>query len=182
MGSAPPLGLCGALFPLVLLGLAAYLYPRVGSEFLPKVDDGRVMVKLKLPAGTSVGETDRILHRVEARLQGLPEIQSMFTMAGGTDCGGWRLTRLPRRRSGYSASVQGQALAQHSLSRRSSRWSSKPWRPEGEDAGDADETQGNSPGWAAGCRGQGAGSEIMPDLPEFAQQAAADRRRNPTRG
>ncbi len=71
-----------ALF-LVLLGLAAYLYPRVGSEFLPKVDDGRVMVKLKLPAGTSVGETDRILHRVEARLQGLPEIQSMFTMAGG---------------------------------------------------------------------------------------------------
>ncbi len=71
-----------ALF-LVLLGFAARLYPGVGSEFLPKVDDGRVMVKLKLPAGTSVGETDRILHRVEAQLQGLPEIQSMFTMAGG---------------------------------------------------------------------------------------------------
>ncbi len=68
---------------LVLLGLAACLYPRVGSEFLPKVDDGRVMVKLKMPAGTSVGETDRILALVEKQVAGLPEIQSVFTMAGG---------------------------------------------------------------------------------------------------
>jgi hydrophobic/amphiphilic exporter-1 (mainly G- bacteria), HAE1 family len=68
---------------LAALGYAAHLYPNVGSEFLPKVDDGRVMVKLKMPAGTSVGETDRILARVEEQVSGLPEIQSLFTMAGG---------------------------------------------------------------------------------------------------
>lgn len=68
---------------LLLLGFAAHLYPGVGSEFLPKVDDGRVMVKLKMPAGTSVGETDRILARVEDLVKDAPGIQSVFTMAGG---------------------------------------------------------------------------------------------------
>lgn len=56
---------------------------RTGSEFLPQPDDGRVMVKLKMPAGTAVSETDRILAAVEQQLQGLPEIESVFTMAGG---------------------------------------------------------------------------------------------------
>jgi hydrophobic/amphiphilic exporter-1 (mainly G- bacteria), HAE1 family len=54
-----------------------------GSEFLPQPDDGRVMVKLKMPAGTSVVETDRILAAVEQQVQGQPEIESVFTMAGG---------------------------------------------------------------------------------------------------
>jgi len=61
------------------LGLAA----RVGSEFLPKVDDGRVMVKVMMPSGTSVGEVDHILKQLEAQLQGLTEIESTFTLAGG---------------------------------------------------------------------------------------------------
>lgn len=68
---------------MALVGYAVHLYPRIGSEFLPKVDDGRVMVKLKMPAGTSVGETDRILANVEKQVAGLPEIESVFTMAGG---------------------------------------------------------------------------------------------------
>ena len=68
---------------IALAGYGAWLLPRVGSEFLPKVDDGRVMVKLKMPAGTAVGETDRILARVEDQLRGLPEISNVFVMAGG---------------------------------------------------------------------------------------------------
>jgi hydrophobic/amphiphilic exporter-1 (mainly G- bacteria), HAE1 family len=55
----------------------------VGSEFLPKVDDGRVMVKVMMPAGTSVAEVDRILGAVEERIAGLPEVESVFTLAGG---------------------------------------------------------------------------------------------------
>ena len=70
------------LFVAVLIGgiLGA---GRVGSEFFPKLDDGRVMVKLRMPAGTSVGETDRVLARVEDQVRGLSEIESVFTMAGG---------------------------------------------------------------------------------------------------
>lgn len=63
--------------------VALWMNASVGSEFLPKVDDGRVMVKLKMPAGTSVGETDRILAKVEEQLIGLPEVDRVFTMAGG---------------------------------------------------------------------------------------------------
>ncbi|MFW5636504.1 MAG: efflux RND transporter permease subunit, partial [Thermodesulfobacteriota bacterium] len=64
---------CGGLF------LAA----ETGSEFLPKVDDGRVMVKLKMPSGTAVGEVDTILKQLEEKLRDLPEIDSIFTLAGG---------------------------------------------------------------------------------------------------
>lgn len=73
-----------ALGLFVVIGaLALTMKSSVGSEFLPKIDDGRVMVKLKMPAGTSVGETDRILAKVEEQLVGLPEIDRVFTMAGG---------------------------------------------------------------------------------------------------
>ncbi|MFP4459019.1 MAG: efflux RND transporter permease subunit [Candidatus Zixiibacteriota bacterium] len=69
-------------FTLFFIG-GLFLARLTGSEFLPKPDDGRVMVKLKMPAGTAVGETDRILANVEKQLEDLPEIKSMFTLAGG---------------------------------------------------------------------------------------------------
>jgi len=68
---------------LCVFALSAFLAVRVGSEFLPALDDGRVMVKVKMPAGTSVAETDRILAQIEKQLTGLPEIESVFTLAGG---------------------------------------------------------------------------------------------------
>lgn len=69
-------------FILVLAG-AVLLAPRLGSEFLPTMDDGRVMVKLNLPTGASVAETDKVLSQIEAGLAGDPLIESFFTMAGG---------------------------------------------------------------------------------------------------
>ena len=68
---------------LAFFGLGLWLAARTGTEFLPKLDDGRVMVKLKMPSGTSVGEVDRILGRVEDQLRDLPEIGSMFRLSGG---------------------------------------------------------------------------------------------------
>ncbi len=75
-------GIVLLIFSLLLVS-AFILLPRLGSEFFPKMDDGRVMVKLKMPAGTSVAETDRILSVVEKQVRDLPEVQSIFTMAGG---------------------------------------------------------------------------------------------------
>jgi len=68
---------------LVAFGTGLWLASHIGTQFLPKLDDGRIMVKLKMPSGTSVGEVNRILTRVENRLEGLPEIDSMFKLAGG---------------------------------------------------------------------------------------------------
>jgi hydrophobic/amphiphilic exporter-1 (mainly G- bacteria), HAE1 family len=71
------------LAALALFGTGIWLATRTGTEFLPKLDDGRVMVKLKMPSGTSLAEVDRILMQVENRLHGLPEIASMFRLSGG---------------------------------------------------------------------------------------------------
>jgi hydrophobe/amphiphile efflux-1 (HAE1) family protein len=63
--------------------MAALLFTLLGSEFLPAVDDGRVLVKVKLPTGASVQETDRILQEIEGRIANDPLIESYFTLAGG---------------------------------------------------------------------------------------------------
>ena len=52
---------------LLLFAGSVAVIPRVGSEFLPKLDDGRVMVKVKMPTGVSVVETDRALRKIEEK-------------------------------------------------------------------------------------------------------------------
>lgn len=69
-------------FVVILIG-AGLLSTRLGSEFLPRMDDGRIMVKVKLPTGTSVEQTDQALRQAEAKLSGDLLIQSMFTLVGG---------------------------------------------------------------------------------------------------
>ena len=71
-----------AVFLLVVAG-AVMLSGRLGGEFLPLIDDGRIMVKVKMPTGASVSETDRVLRKVEGQIVGDPLIQSTFTLAGG---------------------------------------------------------------------------------------------------
>jgi len=68
---------------LLLFVASLFLLSQVGSELLPKVDDGRVMVKVIMPAGTAVGEMDRILAAIEEKVRELPEIASVFSLAGG---------------------------------------------------------------------------------------------------
>ncbi|MFP4075771.1 MAG: efflux RND transporter permease subunit [Halochromatium sp.] len=71
-----------ALF-LILVAGALALSGRLGGEFLPLIDDGRVMVKVKMPTGTAVVETDRVVRGIEAQIQGDPVIESTFALAGG---------------------------------------------------------------------------------------------------
>jgi len=61
-------------FVILLFG-AVLLAPFLGSEFLPQIDDGRVVVKVKLPTGTPVGETNKLLSQVEAKLVGDADIE-----------------------------------------------------------------------------------------------------------
>ncbi len=59
------------------------LMARTGSEFLPKLDDGRIKVKVMMPSGTSMSKVDEILARLESELANTREIESIFTLAGG---------------------------------------------------------------------------------------------------
>jgi len=74
--------LVASVFLLLLVGTVALL-GRLGGEFLPLIDDGRIMVKVKMPTGTSVVETDRILRTIESQIQGEPLIESIFCLSGG---------------------------------------------------------------------------------------------------
>ena len=67
----------------VVLVAAVVLLGFLGSEFLPQMDDGRIIIKVVSPTGTSVAETDRILKEIEQRVGNDEDIESMFTLTGG---------------------------------------------------------------------------------------------------
>jgi len=67
---------------LVVLG-AVFLLGRLGSEFLPQMDDGRIMIKVKLPTGAALAETDQILRRIEQAIGQDELIESSYALVGG---------------------------------------------------------------------------------------------------
>jgi HAE1 family hydrophobic/amphiphilic exporter-1 len=74
----------GVIFLVFIIFVVSWLLiTQIGSEFLPKLDDGRVMIKVMMPSGTAVEEMDQILARLESQIEGIPEIESTFTLAGG---------------------------------------------------------------------------------------------------
>lgn len=72
---------------VVIAVAGGFAMNRLGSEFLPQMDDGRIMVKVKLPTGAALAETDRVLQQVEARLKEDKRIASLFSIAGGRPVG-----------------------------------------------------------------------------------------------
>ncbi len=69
-------------FALVTAG-GAWTLPRLGFEFLPGLDDGRLTLRVRLPTGSSVDQTDRVVRQVEDKLADDPMIESVFALSGG---------------------------------------------------------------------------------------------------
>ncbi len=65
------------------------LVPRLGSEFLPELNEGSVWVNLTLPPGLSVPQAVKECARVRTILRKFPEVRSVISKAGrpedGTD-------------------------------------------------------------------------------------------------
>ncbi|MDP9120820.1 MAG: CusA/CzcA family heavy metal efflux RND transporter [Acidobacteriota bacterium] len=80
--------LAGALF------LAAHL----GSEFLPKLDEGALWVRVTMPGSISPTEADRITVQVRRLLAGFPEVKTVVSQLGrpddGTDVNGFDTTEI----------------------------------------------------------------------------------------
>lgn len=74
--------------------LVIFIIPFTGMEFLPDIDEGRLTVSLKLPAGTRLEETHRVLTLIEQRLKDIPEVEQVF-MTGGSSEGGVSLSSGP---------------------------------------------------------------------------------------
>jgi len=77
--SRPALGL--ALF-LVMVGATAWVYARVPSGFIPDEDQGWFIVAVNGPDGASLGETGKVMTKVQKILLEQPEVQSVFAVGG----------------------------------------------------------------------------------------------------
>ncbi|MDX2414010.1 MAG: efflux RND transporter permease subunit [Bacteroidales bacterium] len=72
------------LIIFILLLIPGYHYlQKAGSEFLPNADDGLITVKVIMPTGTSLNETDKVLSEIEKIIEGQDYIHGYATLAGG---------------------------------------------------------------------------------------------------
>jgi multidrug efflux pump subunit AcrB len=72
------------LLAFLLLLIPGYQYlKKTGSEFLPKADDGLITVKVLMPTGTAMEETDRALNQIEEIVSQQDYIHGYATLAGG---------------------------------------------------------------------------------------------------
>lgn len=60
--------------------IAAGFY--VGSDFMPKLDEGAFMINTILPPEASLDQVDRINHSVEDALRGVPEVEDVVRRTG----------------------------------------------------------------------------------------------------
>jgi cobalt-zinc-cadmium resistance protein CzcA len=72
-----------------LLTVAALTGSRLGSEFLPELDEGDIMVFAEMPASISLDEGARTLREIRTRLRVFPEVLAILSEQGrpedGTD-------------------------------------------------------------------------------------------------
>ncbi len=70
---------------LVLVALSAYGATRLGSEFIPNLDEGDIaMHALRIP-GTSLGQAVQMQEALEKRIRQFPEVERVFAKIGTAD-------------------------------------------------------------------------------------------------
>jgi len=70
---------------LVVLGLA--IFPRLGSEFTPTLEEGSITLRMTLAPSSALEECKRVATLVEKRLMRIPEIASVVTRIGRGEVG-----------------------------------------------------------------------------------------------
>lgn len=74
---------------LVALGVSLALVPRLGTEFLPELNEGTIWINAALPPGLSLSEASKQCSRIRETLRTFPEVRSVISKAGrpedGTD-------------------------------------------------------------------------------------------------
>lgn len=70
------------LVSVAIFGGSVALYLNLGSGFLPEMDEGAFVGDYRMPEGTSLEETNRVLMKVEQILKETPEIESYSRRTG----------------------------------------------------------------------------------------------------
>ena len=69
------------------LALTFALVPLLGSEFLPKLDEGNIWLTISMPPQTSLQQTKEIEQSIRAALVNYPEVRQLVTQVGRPDDG-----------------------------------------------------------------------------------------------
>lgn len=75
------------ILAVVLLLLGGLVYPRLGSEFTPKLKEGTVVVRLTMAPSISLTESKRMTMVVERKLLKIPEVREVVTRIGRGEVG-----------------------------------------------------------------------------------------------
>lgn len=70
------------LFTVALAVSLGWLGPKIGTEFLPAVDEGQFRVSIEMPKGTRLSETQEVVAHLEEILLRIPEVSSILSRAG----------------------------------------------------------------------------------------------------
>ena len=70
---------------LIVIGLV--IYPQLGSEFTPRLQEGTIIVRLTMAPSISLRESTRITQIVERRLLKIPEVDEVVTRIGRGEVG-----------------------------------------------------------------------------------------------
>ncbi|MDP8244863.1 MAG: CusA/CzcA family heavy metal efflux RND transporter [Candidatus Hinthialibacter antarcticus] len=71
----------------VFLGIGVYIFPQLGSEFTPKLQEGTMIVRLTMAPSISLEESKDVTFRVERRLMRIPEITTVISRIGRGEVG-----------------------------------------------------------------------------------------------
>jgi multidrug efflux pump len=66
----------------VIAGVAAFIYTRLPTSFLPQEDQGNMLVNVQLPPGATAERTRAVMEQVEGWVLKQPEVQSMVSVLG----------------------------------------------------------------------------------------------------
>jgi multidrug efflux pump subunit AcrB len=70
------------ILAIALIGVSYLCYRQIGSDLLPKMDEGSFIIDYVTPPGSSLEETDRMVHGILQIVDSVPEVESTSRRTG----------------------------------------------------------------------------------------------------
>ena len=75
------------LLGVALLAAGAFIFPRLGSEFTPRLNEGDIMINATYAPSIALSESKQMTLRMERRVVALPEVAKVVTRVGRGEVG-----------------------------------------------------------------------------------------------
>ncbi|RLA20428.1 MAG: AcrB/AcrD/AcrF family protein [Gammaproteobacteria bacterium] len=75
------------LITIAIVSSSGFFFGQVGKSFMPQEDEGRFIISIKTPLGSSIQYTDDRLAKLEEILKKHPEIKGYFSVIGSSSSG-----------------------------------------------------------------------------------------------